>query len=654
MSSQTDPTPRINPATVFVLAVLLSVVAAIPRLYNLGGLSFYMDEETTSFASKSLAEGNGPRMPSGMPYYRALPHSWLNSISARIAGLNNEISYRLPGAILGIISAPLIFVVARPFVGTQVAFLAALLLSLSEWHIIVSRQARMYAPFMFFYIGSVFSILRWAQKDEFTYLALSIILFILAATFHNLGVFSAFIPLIALFIKGYAKTPHYKLIAFSVVAGVSSYFYGHIFINGPYKEWINAHGILSDDTGATSILSQNLPTNSILIMQGALGFILGIWLGRRSSFPDTDNGREFRLLSRYLLAILFGCFASTGQLHGAFLAFMLLMLLYPGSLGIYLKQAYRPLVVIGAVAIIVSISIIAGSGLVPGMKFLLTFPYPNWIVLNEISPGITLLFIFTMLYLAATKISTDKEGILVLLISALFPIIVVGIFKKWAPARYLLEAYPLMLIVSAYAIHMSVSATLKRINTGGHVALAVIPVLLVLSGVLGGHGLIPAYKAGTVQHGEALNEAALVFAIYPDHKFPGEFVARHRRPNDIVIAEDALVQRWYAGKIDYWLRNRKTHMRYLHKDDDQHFRDIYVNSIIATQDLLYSLADIKDRRIWIITSSETLEERDHYLNKEQQQWLEDLEANQTPLFTGKDNITKVYCLNCENMELPAK
>ena len=113
---------------ILLLTLLLTVIAALPRLYHLGDLGFYMDEETTAFASRSMAETGEPQMPSGMPYYRSLPHTWLNSISAKTFGLDNEYSYRLPSALFGILTIPLIFLLARPFTGTSIAFLAALLL----------------------------------------------------------------------------------------------------------------------------------------------------------------------------------------------------------------------------------------------------------------------------------------------------------------------------------------------------------------------------------------------------------------------------------------------------------------------------------------------------------------------------------------------
>ena len=619
-------------------------------MYHLGELSFYMDEETTSFASRSMAEGNKPQMPSCMPYHRSISHSWLNSISARLFGLNGEISYRLPSAILGALTAPLIFVLARPYVGSSAAFLAALLLALSEWHIIHSRQARMYAPFLFFYIACAFSILQWAQKDELKYLVTSIILFVLTVSFHSLGVFAAFIPLTALLIKGYTKTPHYKLIIFAIIGGVSAYLYGGIYVGNPYREWTEAHSIATSDTASGSFLLQHVHLHGLLLVQGTLGLLLGLWLGRKSKFPDIENGWKFRIFSRYLLAILSASLATTGQIHGAFLSFILLMLLYPDSLLAYLKQAHKPIISISCVALIVSLATIKELGIVPGIKSLLAFPYPNWIILGQISPGITILFISAMIYLAIAKKNTSNYGVMVLLICGLFPIILVGIFKKWAPARYLLEAYPFILISSAYVLHIFADRFLKHFTTWNQSAVTAILYLIGISGILGGHGFALAYKSGTLKHGGSLNEAAFVFPVYPDHKLPGEFVAKHREAGDIVIAEDALMQRWYAGNIDYWLRNYNSHKRFLYIAEDQQLHDIYVNSVAATPDILNYLSTTRNKRIWIITTSEITQSKDHYLTKEQLRWLNNIEENHKPLVIGKDNMSKVYCLNCERSD----
>ena len=107
-----------------LITLLLILIAAFPRLYHLNSLGFYGDEETTSLPSLALAEGKGNIFPSGMPYRRALPQTWINAISAHFLGKENELAYRLPAALFGIFTIPLLFLSARPFFGTRIAFIS--------------------------------------------------------------------------------------------------------------------------------------------------------------------------------------------------------------------------------------------------------------------------------------------------------------------------------------------------------------------------------------------------------------------------------------------------------------------------------------------------------------------------------------------------
>jgi len=632
-----------------LLAILLIIAAAVPRLYNLGEQSFYMDEETTAFASSAMLEGKGAQMPSGMPYHRALPHSWLNSISAKIFGADNEFSYRLPGAILGILTIPLVFFLARPYVGTSVAFLVALLLAFSEWHIITSRQARMYAPFLFFYTACAFSILQWAKKDEFKFLAIATLLFIVTVSFHSLGVFAAFIPLAALFIKGYTQTPYYKLLAFSILGGVSAYLYGQLFVKIPYQAWKNSHGFVTMSSDSPNVFSQLLNTNNLLTTTTVIGVFCGLWLARNSTFPDNENGKEFRLITRYVLAISFGCLSASGNLHGAFLSMLLMTLLYPGSLLTYIKQTYKPLIAITILATLTVTTILAEMGLASGIKSVLLFPFPYWTLFAEISPGMTLLFLSSLVFLAVRTKTSNEHAAMIMAICGLYPLIIVGFIIKWAPSRYFLEAYPFILISSIFMLYYATKRVTEYFSISSNATAMFVSYIIGLSGILGGHGLLQAYKSGTVTHGDAFNVAAASFPFYPDHKFPGRFVSEHRKAGDIVIAEDALEQRWYAGKVDYWLRKYGSESggRFVYKGKDQKLHDIYVNSFVATAEILNTITSDKSQRVWLITSGETHNQRNIYLRENQRQWLTHIESTHTPVFTGKDKITKVYCLNCE-------
>ena len=633
-----------------LLVLLLTVIAAIPRLYQLGELGFYMDEETTAFASRAIAEGLPPQMPSGMPYHRAVLHSFINALSAKTFGLDNEFSYRLPAAIFGILTVPLIFLLARPYVGTLAAFLAALLLALSEWNIFTSRQARMYAPFLFFYIACVFSILRWSQSDKNQHLIISISLFAIAASLHQFGIFAAFIPIIALCIQDFTKTPIYKLLLFSTISGVSAFFFGLLYIEKPFELWKTSNGIEITNPAIQNGIIDIQTTDYRLLVAGFIGVLLGLWLARQSAFISTGNGKFLRTTALYTLAILFAGLAVTANIHGAFLSILLLLFIYPGSLADFLKSSYKPIIAITMVTTLSAGLVIMESGLIPGIKSMFTLPHQYWTLLNDLTPGLTLLFLVALGYIALSNKQIIGKHVYVLAICALCPLILVGIIKHWVPARYIITAYPFILIIVGLFLSLLVKKVFLLFNINSGLPSSAATLLIVCSGILGGHGIMSAYKAATLSYSDHANAAAHIFPIHPDHKYTGEYVAAHSSENDLIIAEDILQQQWYAGKVDYWLRNHKSHNKYLYLGQDKKLRDIYVNSIIATPEILDELTASSDKKIWLITSGETFHARKHYLNDQQQAWLDAVAENNQPVFTGKDKISFVYCLNCEDSQ----
>ena len=150
-----------------------------------------------------------------------------------------------------------------------------------------------------------------------------------------------------------------------------------------------------------------------------------------------------------------------------------------------------------------------------------------------------------------------------------------------------------------------------------------------------------------IKYGDSLDIDMFGIPIYPDHKGPGVYVKNHLQSNDIIIAEDVLQQKWYIGKVHYWLRNENTHHNYIYKDNDGAYRDIYVNSLVATNNDLQKLSAKKEFCTWIITSAETSQKPDYYLTKKQQLWLSNIKNKLKPVFVGRDNITEVYRLNCD-------
>ena len=92
---------------------------------------------------------------------------------------------------------------------------------------------------------------------------------------------------------------------------------------------------------------------------------------------------------------------------------------------------------------------------------------------------------------------------------------------------------------------------------------------------------------------------------------------------DLVIAEDPLQQRWYAGQVDFWFRNPKKIRPFLYLDANGDQRDLYVNSRpIENIGMLDTIIDDKaDGKLWFITSGESYSKREGYLSTGQRAWL---------------------------------
>lgn len=141
---------------VILLGVILS--GAYLRLANLNGQSFWVDEMNHVVAAQALLEGKGAVFPSGLPYQRSLLFTKLVSYSFAIFGVS-EFSARLPGALFGVLSIPLMFFVAtRLFRHVGVGLVAAFLQAFTPFNIGWSRVSRMYALFQFFFLLAAYAI----------------------------------------------------------------------------------------------------------------------------------------------------------------------------------------------------------------------------------------------------------------------------------------------------------------------------------------------------------------------------------------------------------------------------------------------------------------------------------------------------------------
>ncbi|MGQ9525176.1 MAG: ArnT family glycosyltransferase [Armatimonadota bacterium] len=142
---------RCRPGYRTTIAVLIIMAfGTVIRSINLGYPTFFMDEYDHVYAGKSINETGKPLLPSGQPYTRALPYTYMVAASFRLFGVS-EASARVPSVIFGVLMILVAYVLGRAFLGTKEGLLAALLAACLVLPVEWSRACRMYTLFAFLY-----------------------------------------------------------------------------------------------------------------------------------------------------------------------------------------------------------------------------------------------------------------------------------------------------------------------------------------------------------------------------------------------------------------------------------------------------------------------------------------------------------------------
>lgn len=140
--------------TLVILAVLL-ISGIYLRFYNLGAMSFWVDEMNHVFAGMSLGAGEAPEFPSGVANERALFYSRMVGWAFSAFGAS-EFAARFPSAVFGLFSILLVFWVGKELFNRRVGLLSALVLTFAHMPIGWSRTSRMYTLFQFLFLLGVY------------------------------------------------------------------------------------------------------------------------------------------------------------------------------------------------------------------------------------------------------------------------------------------------------------------------------------------------------------------------------------------------------------------------------------------------------------------------------------------------------------------
>ncbi|HEY6021164.1 MAG TPA: glycosyltransferase family 39 protein, partial [Candidatus Paceibacterota bacterium] len=166
----------------YILLLLITLIAAALRLYELGQWSFWIDEIYTinhavlHFGNLQLILANTPPARNWVPVSAILAAQALSTWGV------NEWSARVASAAIGILTFPILYFPTSRIFGHRITLISLLLLAVSPWHIFWSQNARFYTSLMLFYTLALFAFYVGIEKDRPIYLWLFLILVYLAAS----------------------------------------------------------------------------------------------------------------------------------------------------------------------------------------------------------------------------------------------------------------------------------------------------------------------------------------------------------------------------------------------------------------------------------------------------------------------------------------
>ncbi len=652
----------------------LVVAAAWLRLRNLDTLGLYGDEDLTALAVDGFLRHGLPLLPSGMEYWRAFPYTLLAAASAWLIGIG-ETALRLPSALCGVATIPLFHVLARRLVGPASGAFAAWLLALSGWHIDMSREARMYAPFLLCFVAALLAFqLGLSQRRQGLIIA-GCLAGTLAGALHELGLLVLPFLWLAAFLSGELRRRPLMLGTVTLALGGFGVLYsrwvrlvppGPVAGRGPAAgaaeplaaEWIEPlvrtfHIQVLPSLRAVSELATTRP---VVWAVGAVGAMaLALWAFRLDRLrPAVSHGR----LAIWIALPI--ALAAALNLFGAVLtALGGLALLWPERTRAWLRvPSWGGILLAGLAAALFLAWQVFGlatwaagrpipASLVAVLRDALYWPAIPLVLYIEAFPVMTTVVaaVSALWLVRGSRAGEPPGGGLAL--AALwfwFPLAMLGFTHRWLALRYTLPVYPAYLVLAAWALLLPARWLAIRLPAlaAPLAAPLLATLLLTVPWANEEHGLLPALRWSSLEFRQPVQPLLHGFAFHPDHRGAAQHLRENLAPGDRVVAMDVQQMRFNAGQADFWLMETENARRFAFIDG-KNWRDIYTAAVVV--DDAERLAQLIEEavsgpsRLWVVTSGELTGKMARAIPRGVHELLE-AHADRVA-FLGRDDATRV-------------
>lgn len=199
----------------YIILTIITVVAAVLRLYKLGEWSFWWDElytirDVNQYLDLDIL---------GRTTFRTLNYLLLPNLEI------NEWNVRIISAVIGILTIPILYFPIRRIFKNEVALLSTLLLAISPWHIYWSQSSRFYTILLLYYTLALLFFFISIEEDKPLFRGISI-LFLGLALFEKISsaiiiiVLGAYLSILGVAMFKRPNGYHIKKMLFLFIPGV--------------------------------------------------------------------------------------------------------------------------------------------------------------------------------------------------------------------------------------------------------------------------------------------------------------------------------------------------------------------------------------------------------------------------------------------------
>jgi hypothetical protein len=486
-----------------------------------------------------------------------------------------------------------------------------------------SQEVRMYIFLSASLAAYMVLLFRWERTDRTDALLAAVIAMLVAIQFQEIAIFSSFLLLFPGLAHGDSQKLRQGLLAL-IVVGVSYVAMSH-WSRSFYPKMVTDYLPSISQTGDAPHAG-NLRFKLLILLPAMIGAIVLVWFNTRTVSARTTAmaaaallylGLALQAMLLYHLgALLLIAGLIIARRHGGARGLPVLFLAMTSAAIAAAHLALLHAAHVGSVRKIIGVMVGEPS----------VWPYLQVAVYSPVA----MILLVAALGLGLWRLAAGgriRDDVLFAILGVFVPLFGIGFFGWYIAPRYGEFALLPMLLCALAAAQRLVSSRTGLMRSGTTFAVTCAAAIVCIA-IVNPIAVVRGVNAGS---------------SFPDHKAEAQYIrALKLGPQDIIVAEEVLMQTYYLGHVDYWLTGPRNAADYLVRVNGKLADEYTLTPLIDSAAAFQALIDKPDRgTIYVIGSGENQQDGREFLRGPELNAL--LKSPEfVPVFQAPDGVTKIW------------